>query len=81
MLTNGTNANPPRGKCEWIKVSDRLPKQIAEAHLVHEEYLGVHVSFYDGARKWTHPFYNTFRNVTHWMPLPEPPEMDEEVKS
>jgi len=58
---------------EWISVKDRLPefeqdilicRDLGEARIVQtEEYQG---SLYWGT---------SYNNVTHWMPLPEPPEV------
>jgi len=66
-----------REECEykWISVEDKLPEE-SESYLV---YLGnrgyinkIDVDYYS-------TLLGTFANgndVTHWMPLPEPPETD-----
>lgn len=59
-------------KTEWIKVEDGMPK-IGSAILIFCEILDIHVSFYDGAGKFTHPYYDSFK-PTHWMPLPKLPK-------
>ncbi len=51
---------------EWISVEDRLPEKPMTC-LVYVEHYGIYVSFYNEG------FYTKY--VTHWMPLPEPPEM------
>lgn len=65
---------------EWISVKDRLPKKSGM-------YLVCHV---DGRRKsafWLSSkqiwrgceAYSTLTNITYWMPIPEPPKMDEVI--
>lgn len=67
---------------EWISVKDRLPgidKRIGD-HVYSADML-----VYDGSRRQeayychtTNEWYNSYDEelirVTHWMPLPEPPE-------
>lgn len=63
-------------KCypEWIKVSDKLPEE--------EQYVLYYCSNYEKIDKTQ--YYNgfflgvstAFNNVTHWMPLPSPPEIE-----
>ncbi len=58
-------------KQEWISVKDRLPKNL-ESVLVVGNYIRATALFQDGK------FYSDFKlpeseNVTHWMPLPDPP--------
>ena len=61
---------------EWISVKDRLPENIANRVLVVcERSNGVFYAHYEKPF-WINletdkPFIST---VTHWMPLPEPPE-------
>ena len=75
-------------KPRWISVKERLPEKLNENNQVYlsEEVIGFdgecayigqfkvykydgHKTFFDG---------NCFReDVTHWMPLPEPPEDEE----
>ena len=63
---------------EWISVKDRFPKE-------NEEVLAfAGFIFY---AKYVHPLYPhgffdlieelIYQNVTHWMPLPNPPEVAE----
>ena len=69
----------------WISVKDGLPEKTGMylAHLVHsysneDEYSCVTVCFFDlNARpKWA--IEGRLYKVTHWMPLPKPPEEDEQ---
>lgn len=84
---------------EWISVEDRLPESIVNKVLVYCEngYIGYgHYEKYQGEETWYNlesgePFSSwSLQNcspykVTHWMPLPEPPdrrppEEEEETK-
>ena len=67
QLETVTNRN---GLNCWISVEDRLPEEAGKC-IVHDVVLGVQVYFY-------HPdmVCSNWRSVTHWMPLPEPPEVD-----
>lgn len=62
-------------KYEWISVKDRLP----EAHTV------VLVHYTDG-RICTADYIDeylkfiTSSTITHWMPLPEPPESEDDAE-
>ena len=61
----------------WISVKDRLPEAIKRA-LVAADFSGVmdvDVAMYCGNGMWESMsgLYPKF-SVTHWMPLPEPPE-------
>lgn len=72
----------------WISVKDRLPKSMANKVLVwleHEDLVGYigfgHYEKYKGQEIWYDLEHNEaflIRGyvVTHWMPLPEPPEED-----
>jgi len=55
----------------WRKVEDELP-EIGRDVLVYNNNIMYGVWFADGCRcaAGTGPIYN----VTHWMPLPNPPE-------
>ena len=51
---------------EWISVKDRLP-DVGKFVLIYSEINGVCMDYHDGA---TFGYYD----VTHWMPLPNPPK-------
>ena len=58
---------------EWIKVEDRLPENLQTVLIYHHVY-GYLIAMFDK----NHGFYprgvgRTY-GVSHWMPLPEPPE-------
>ena len=71
---------------EWISVKDRLPERGVEV-LVTD---GIHYmvtwceNTNDGV-KWVDNYYTyvnvRFKEVTHWMPLPEPPKTTTSAKS
>lgn len=68
---------------EWISVKDRMPETYGR-YLVHVEDIAGHepqesceyIEYYWGNGRFTG--WEIFR-VTHWMPLPEPPESEEDV--
>ena len=53
----------------WIPVSERLPKEKQEV-IVINKYCCVSNWVYSKA------LINTFTDFTHWMPLPELPEVE-----
>lgn len=65
------------GKNEWISVEDRLPEEPMQNIIVANKLGKVCVAIYSLEEEM---FYimcgknNTF-GVTHWMPMPEPPEV------
>jgi hypothetical protein len=56
---------------QWISVKDRLP-EIGERVLI-SYYDGVSIGSYHRNDDW-HGIGIILRSVTHWMPLPKPPE-------
>ena len=61
----------------WTSVKERLPED-DDHYLVWSSYNGcAEVAMYWGDGEWlTDDIVNITRMVTHWMPLPEPPEED-----
>ena len=57
-------------KQEWISVEDRLPTKSHERYLVYTELGIVDFDIYSAIGGWQGNSY-----VTHWMPLPQPPQM------
>lgn len=58
----------------WIPVTDRLP-QDDEDVLVWVD--GTHRDMaYRDEGVWYDEEHNHLKNITHWMPLPEPPKED-----
>jgi len=70
---------------EWISVKDKLPKEEYKTNSMGSYYFSEKLLVKQGKRKikcWFKPrngrFYsvagaNEVVNITHWMPLPEPP--------
>ena len=55
---------------EWISVNDRLPEQGVEAICIAADgdmMIGKYTEW-----GWMFPCY--FEDLTHWMPLPQPPK-------
>ena len=73
--------NRMRDGCDWIPVTERLPKY-GERVLVFGG-VTMYVAYYDknrfGGESW-HKLNSKshYCNPTHWMPLPEPPKEEEE---
>lgn len=68
----------------WINVDDKIP-EIDQYVLtdcwsiaIFKGVLNNHPNFKDGTLDWERDYYDPFGdligNVTHWMPLPEPPK-------
>lgn len=60
----------------WLPVEDALP-EYGEYVLFIRKNCEVYVGYYDEKNTWNTD-YQWFcgENVTHWMPLPEPPEKE-----
>lgn len=60
---------------QWIKCSDRMPDRFTDSLVTDGKRVGVK---WWGGDKWDCWAENDFviysGNITHWMPLPEPPE-------
>ena len=66
----------------WISVKDRLPEEDMGACIVYDGFRVQHADhlIIDGEHIWSTPdCYESeeIRGVTHWMPLPKPPEDEE----
>lgn len=64
LISNGVTVQ------EWVSVDDRLPKNSDNVLVCHNNGL-VTTNAWLGANWW---FKNERNQITHWMPLPEPPE-------
>ena len=68
LLANGVTVQ------EWISVDDRLPEQGEKAICIDADgdmMIGKYTEW-----GWMFPCY--FEELTHWMPIPEPPKEVEE---
>jgi len=59
---------------EWIKVTDKLPEKPYKDVLVYTILNGIYVGFYDEDFGRMSSASRHIGNITHWMPLPEPPK-------
>ena len=63
---------------EWIKCSERMPEEFEDVRVTDGVYVGVTWLDCDGCwDSWLAPLDVTVDpgEITHWMPLPEPPEV------
>lgn len=60
----------------WISVKDDLPKEFGEHCIVYDGCSVQYGDYYSDGTWYTPDCYESdeIRGVTHWMPLPEPPE-------
>jgi hypothetical protein len=63
------------GKMEWISVRDRLPEDQVEVLVATRSKNGVR-NIDKGYLAIDHFIHRGHAEVTHWMPLPEPPKED-----
>ena len=66
---------------KWISVEDKLPDECFTDVLVYDEIENAQfIAFITNYNKWLVPKYEgcQFR-ITHWMPLPESPEIIEQI--
>ena len=74
--------NPERERSRWIPVKERLPDDNVPVAIVARGVVAAGELYRD---VWYHTLpevaIRRIADVTHWMPLPEPPavEQDEEV--
>ena len=71
--TNEYNARMELERYRWIPVSERLPGD-RDWVIVAGEYGGVSIAQMNIKWGWNGADGETDGDVTHWMPLPEPPE-------
>ena len=69
LISNGVTVQ------EWISVDDRLPKNEKEGVLIALRWGMVDIGWYEEGQ-WSSEFVNEYEDgeVTHWMPLPQPPK-------
>ena len=60
---------------EWVSVKDGLPKNGKEGVLIALRWGEVDIGWCEDGR-WDSEFVNEYEDgeVTHWMPLPQPPK-------
>lgn len=71
LIANGARISP------WISVKDRLPERGVFVAVYYGNFIGelVDTFMWDG-ECWrnANAFIEDSENITHWMPLPEPPK-------
>ena len=69
MMSNGVTVQ------EWISVNDRLPENGKESVLIALRWGEVDIGWREDGR-WRSEFVNEYEDgeVTHWMPLTNPPK-------
>ena len=63
----------------WIPVAERFPDVDHKCYLATDGRTSFEALFdQEGKTKWYDPVeeYFGYEGVTHWMPMPEPPEVD-----
>ncbi|MBJ8369094.1 DUF551 domain-containing protein [Citrobacter cronae] len=57
---------------EWIKCSERMPSECSDVIVSDGHDIGF---MWFGGGRWDswHPGNSVSLQITHWMPLPEPP--------
>lgn len=62
-----------RPTAEWISVKDRMPEP--HTNVLFFGRYGFFIGWYSHLmKKWRSDEYGEVQEVTHWMPLPNPPE-------
>jgi len=59
---------------EWISVKDRLPKEKQRVLVYHPDMQDADTG--PISVQWGWICHKKWNDVTHWMPLPEPPKED-----
>ena len=69
LIANGVTVQ------EWVSVKDGLPKNGKEGVLIALRWGEVDIGWCEDGR-WDSEFVNEYEDgeVTHWMPLPQPPK-------
>ena len=63
---------------EWISIKDRLPEHNQEILISDGEFIQLSC-FYEWKNESGFS-RSTWMKATHWMPLPEPPDEEKELK-
>lgn len=58
---------------EWVSVEERLPKP-QENPVIACDYTGVCLAWYSPTMGWQYRTGLSGVDITHWMPLPQPPK-------
>ena len=74
-----SHSNIERQDDKWIPVSERLPELDQDVLAIVDDdiVIGSFGQGWDGEISFDRDEVGSTRYVTHWMPLPEPPEVQE----
>jgi len=75
LMKQAADAIEALSKPKWIPVTEQLPEPYTWVLVSAEKHEVAFDAFYDGTQ-WKDAVLNGLI-VTHWMPLPEPPEEGE----
>ena len=72
--------SPLTHSCSWVSVKDRLPDKLFKSVLTITSDGVVLINWLEetGETEGEGYFAYSSERVTHWMPIPEPPESEEE---
>lgn len=78
LIANGvTFATDTNDGCKWISVEDMLPENSDTRVLVHINSTRSYTTLdTDRFSRFSGAWVRWGKEVTHWMPLPEPPKED-----
>lgn len=67
--------------CKWISVKDRLPEDHVAVLVFDSVCRNIYKAWmsHDLGEWFSEEYLPDFLNITHWMPLPEPPEVNTDV--
>ncbi|WP_422630710.1 DUF551 domain-containing protein [Shigella sonnei] len=76
---NKLSGNPPVTPDGWISCSERMPEDGQHVIILCDGAFVLYAQYRDGeffdvVRSGEEFFETQSRNVTHWIPLPEPPQ-------
>lgn len=60
---------------EWIPVTERMPDESTRVLAYLPSLRLIDVTLYHGGQFWIAEVSTDIEPVSHWMPLPEPPEV------
>jgi hypothetical protein len=84
LLTSGFLAGYKAAAPQWISVKDRLPEEGQDC-VIYVDWVDVwdkgserityqEIAVFNGDDRFYHRAHTELNKVTHWMPLPKPPE-------
>ena len=64
---------------EWIPVTERLPEHFRPVIVCRERGKGEYIveQGFKDVGDWWKVYGTRTKNVTHWMPMPEPPKEEQ----